>query len=78
MDFGLIALVAVAGGKLLDYIAPRTKTTVDDRIRDGFQWALGFLPFVNKRLSDEVDKAKQEPAVVVARKAEGPQVRDHR
>lgn len=78
MDFGLIALITVAAGKLLDYVAPRTKTKVDDKIRDGFQWALSLLPFVNKRLGDEVDKAKQEPAVVVARKDSGPQVRDHR
>jgi ferric-dicitrate binding protein FerR (iron transport regulator) len=76
MDFGLVALITVAAGKVLDYVAPRTKNTVDDKIRGAFQWALGFLPFVNKNLSDAVDKAKQEPAVVVART--GPQVRDHR
>lgn len=76
MDFGLIALIAVGAGKLLDYVAPRTKTKVDDKIRDGFQWALSLLPFVNKKLGDAVDKAEQEPAVVVARK--DPRVRDHR
>lgn len=79
MDFGLIALITVAAGKLLDYVAPRTKTKVDDKIRDGFQWALGLLPFVNKRLSDEVDKAESEPPVVVAREVTGfGQARDHR
>jgi hypothetical protein len=51
MDFGIIALVVVGAGKLLDYVAPRTKTTVDDKVRGAFQWALGFLPFVNKRLA---------------------------
>ncbi len=79
MDFGLTALIIIAAGKLLDYAAPRTKTTVDDKIRGGFQWALGFLPFVNKRLADAVDEAKQEPPVVVAREIEGfGKARDHR
>lgn len=79
MDFGLIALITVGAGKLLDYVAPRTKTKVDDKIRDAFQWALGLLPFVNKQLGDAVDKAEQEPAVVVARKdPSAPVVRDHR
>jgi hypothetical protein len=78
MDFGLIALIVVGAGKVLDYVAPRTKTTVDDKIRQGFQWALSLLPFVNKGLGDAVDKAEQEPAVVVARTADAPVVRDHR
>lgn len=79
MDFGLIALIIVAGGKVVDYIAPRTKTKVDDRIRDGFQWALRLLPIVNKRLGDEVTKAEKEPPQEMARKVEGfGTVRDHR
>lgn len=78
MDFGLLALIVVGANKLLSYVAPRTHTKVDDKIRDGFQWALGLLPFVNKQLGDAVDKAESEPAVVVARKADGPVVRDHR
>lgn len=79
MDFGLIALIVVGAGKVLDYVAPRTKTTVDDKIRGAFQWAIGFLPFVNKGLAAAVDKAEQEPPVVVARTApDAPVVRDHR
>lgn len=79
MDFGLIALITVAAGKLLDYVAPRTKTKVDDKIRDGFQWALGLLPFVNKQLADKVADAEKEPAVVVAREVQGfGSARDHR
>lgn len=78
MDFGLAALIIVAVGKTLDYIAPRTKTTVDDKIRGVVQYALGFLPFVNRQLADKVDEAKSEPPVVVARKADGSTVRDHR
>jgi ferric-dicitrate binding protein FerR (iron transport regulator) len=79
MDFGIIALVVVGAGKLLDYVAPRTKTTVDDKVRGAFQWALGFLPFVNKRLADEVGKAQSEPPVVVASQVEGfGTARDHR
>lgn len=79
MDFGLIALIVVGVGKTLDYVAPRTKTKVDDKIRGAFTWALGFLPFVNKRLADEVDKAKSEPPVVVAREVPGfGKARDHR
>jgi hypothetical protein len=78
MDFGLIALIVVAAGKTLDYVAPRTKTTVDDKVRSVFQWAIGLLPFVNKDLAGKVEQAKSEPAVVVARKAGGVEVRDHR
>lgn len=83
MDFGIIALAIVGAGKLLDYVAPRTKTSVDDKIRSAFQWAIGFLPFVNKKLGDAVGQASQEPAVVVARtkdsvEPDGTQVRDHR
>lgn len=79
MDFGLIALIVVAAGKVLDYVAPRTKTTMDDKIREVVQYGLGFLPFVNKKLADKVDEAKQEPPVVVARKVDGfGTARDHR
>jgi hypothetical protein len=79
MDFGIIALVVVATGKLLDYVAPRTKNKVDDKIRSVFQYGLGLLPFVHSKLGDEVSKAKQEPPVVVARQVEGfGTARDHR
>jgi len=78
MDFGLLSLIIVAAGKVLGYVAPRTKNHVDDKIRDGFQWALSLLPFVNKNLGDAVAKADKEPPEVVARKASGPAVRDHR
>lgn len=77
MDFGLIALIVVGAGKVLDYVAPRTKTKVDDKIREGFGYVLSFLPFVNRQLGDAVNKAKQEPPVEIARK-DGPVVRDHR
>lgn len=79
--FGLIALGIVTAGKLLDYVAPRTKTKVDDKIRTVFQWGLGLLPFVNKKLADKVGEASSEPPVVVARTTEAPGgvvVRDHR
>jgi hypothetical protein len=55
MDFGIIALVIVGAGKVLDYVAPRTKTKVDDKIREGFGYVLSFLPFVNKGLGAAVD-----------------------
>lgn len=79
MDFGLLALIIVAGGKVADYVAPRTKNKWDDRIRDGIQWALRLLPIVNKRMGDAVDKAGKEPPQEVARKVEGfGTARDHR
>lgn len=78
MDFGLIALIVVAAGKTLDYVAPRTRTKYDDKARAVFQWAIGLLPFVNKDLASKVDQAKSEPPVEVARTAGGAQVRDHR
>lgn len=79
--FGLIALGIVTAGKLLDYVAPRTKTKVDDKARAVFQWAVQLLPFVNKPLADKVGQASKEPAEVVARTGAAPGgvvVRDHR
>lgn len=35
-----IILVVLLGAKLFEYIAPRTKTTVDDKIVSGINWAL--------------------------------------
>lgn len=35
-----ILLVVLIGAKLLEYIAPKTQTTVDDKIVSGISWAL--------------------------------------
>lgn len=35
-----ILLVVLIGAKLLEYIAPKTQTTVDDKIVSGINWAL--------------------------------------
>lgn len=79
MDFGLLALVIVGAGKLLDYVAPRTKTKVDDKIREGFGYVVGLLPFVKPDLAAKVNEAKAEPAKEMARKVEGfGTARDHR
>jgi len=84
MDFGLLALIIVGTGKVLDYVAPRTKTKWDDRIRDGVSYVVGFIPLVNKMLGDKIKDAQKEPPMPMARTAPsdappgGPVVRDHR
>lgn len=35
-----ILLLVLLGAKLLEYIAPKTQTTVDDKIVSGINWAL--------------------------------------
>lgn len=44
MDFGLIALILVAASKVLDYIAPLTKSKLDDKARDAVHFVLPMLP----------------------------------
>jgi hypothetical protein len=43
-DFGLIALVLVVAKTILDYVAPKTKTTADDKARDAIGKAQQLLP----------------------------------
>lgn len=73
MDFGLIALVLVIAREVLNYIAPKTKTKVDDKIRDGAN-ALP-LPSLHDAIHQVTDKDKPP----VAKPVEGFGVaRDHR
>ena len=56
MDFGLIALVLVLAKTVLDYVAPRTKTKVDDKARDAVGKAQELLPAA-KAISDAAKPA---------------------
>ncbi len=44
MDFGLIALVLTVAHIVLSYIAPKTKTTADDKALKVVDKAQEFLP----------------------------------
>lgn len=78
MDFGLIALALVIGAKILDYIAPKTKTKLDDGIRDVVYKVLPLLPAAKEARpsgpAPEANKATPEAPKSLA----GFKVRDHR
>lgn len=77
MDFGLVALVLLVGGKVLDYVAPRTKNKVDDRIRSIFHKAEELLPLAETVSKATASKPSEAPKQVEGFKADGG-VRDHR
>lgn len=77
MDFGLIALALFIGAKILDYVAPRTKTKIDDGIRDVVHKVIPLLP-----AAKEARATAPAPAPTVkapeAKSLTGFKVRDHR
>lgn len=80
MDFGLIALVLLVSSKVLDYVAPKTKTKIDDKARDLVHWAIPLLPAAKdaKAVREtggtvEGTQRPQPPAAIT-----GFKVRDHR
>jgi hypothetical protein len=84
MDFGIIALGVVLIGKVLDYVAPKTKNTVDDKIRDVFNRGKDMvLPLLEKVFTAKSDRpadpapVESNPIPRVTTTAEGT-VRDHR
>lgn len=80
MDFGLIALIMFVGSKVLDYIAPRTKTKVDDAFRDAIHKVLPLLPAAKAAAAARpsatttVQGARPAPEA----KLSGFNIRDHR
>lgn len=80
MDFGLLALALFVASKILDYAAPKTKTTVDDKFRDAVHWLIPLLPAAKEAKAARAvapaptpDKAPPAPQAV-----KGFTVRDHR
>lgn len=83
MDFGLIALILVVGAKVLDYVAPKTKTKVDDTARDLIHKVLPLLPAAKEaraKAEEPVMGKLAPPALPAATKPAdlGFKVRDHR
>lgn len=77
MDFGLIALILVVGAKVLDYVAPKTKTKVDDMARDAIHKVLPLLPAAKEaRANGGTVEGKVSPPPAMTRA--GFKVRDHR
>ena len=80
MDFGLLALVLFVASKVLDYAAPKTKTTVDDKFRDAVHWLIPLLPAAKEAKAARAvapAPAGSKPAPEVKSLA-GFKVRDHR
>jgi hypothetical protein len=79
MDFGLIALILFVGSKVLDYAAPKTKNTWDDKVRAAVHWLIPLLPAAKEAKARAV-----APAPAANKPAPAPQavtgfnVRDHR
>lgn len=81
MDFGLIALILVVGAKVLDYVAPKTKTKVDDTIRDVVHKVIPLLPAAKERAREAAPAPSMAPPEMpkAVKPADlGFKVRDHR
>lgn len=80
MDFGIIALALFVASKVLDYVAPKTKTKVDDKAREAVHWLIPLLPAAKEAKAaratasaPEANKPAPAPQAVT-----GLNVRDHR
>jgi hypothetical protein len=74
MDFGLIALCLTVAHIVLSYVAPKTKTTADDKALKAVDAAKGLLPGVSQ-VSDALNAKKPSASAEV--KGFG-MARDHR
>lgn len=80
MEFlGLVALILVVAGKILDYAAPKTKNTWDDKARAFVYWAIPLLPAAKEAKAREMQPAPEPNKAPPAPQAiSGFKVRDHR
>lgn len=78
MDFGLIALSLFLASKILDYVAPRTKTTIDDKVRAVVYFILPLLPAAKETRAKAAAPAPTMPAPEPPKALSGFRVTDHR
>lgn len=66
MDYlGLAALILVVAGKVLDYVAPKTSTKIDDGLRDLVHKVLPMLPAAKAATATSAQSSQARAAATI-------------